>query len=185
MERCVIPSRRGLSIQHQSPPLSRFWHRTISKLPIQEKQTIQLSSNVTDNPAIIANIKIGDQTLRLAGIHVLSPTNTERMIVRNQQFKEIGDALANSTAPTILVGDFNCTVWSPFLNDLMKTTRLFDSRRGFGYQPTWCEQFWPFLIPIDHAFVSDRIHVHNRNVGSESGGSDHYPIFCDISISSK
>ena len=169
----------------EAPRWHGFGIAVFSKFPIKNHSIVQLAKTQSDNPAVVAHVLIGDQELRIVGIHVASPINRERLKLRNKQFLEIGGLIAQNDTPTILIGDFNCTVWSPYLQTLMKTTALKDSRQGFGYMASWNANDWPFQIPIDHALVSEQIHVHDRSVGNQSGGSDHFPIFCEVSISPK
>ena len=160
------------------------WHgfgiAIFSKYPISQTKVIQLTKQSTDNPLIVTNVAFGDQTIRIAALHVLSPTNRYRLDLRNQQFVEVANAVSNQEIPTMVMGDFNCTPWSPFLTDFARDTGYRDSRRGFGYQGTWPADQWITRIPIDHAFVSADIHVHSRLVGPRSG-SDHLPIILEVS----
>jgi endonuclease/exonuclease/phosphatase (EEP) superfamily protein YafD len=166
----------------ESPRWHGFGIAFYSKLPIVEEEILQLAKTKTDSPALIAHVQVGDQKLRVMGIHVLSPVNRERMKMRNEQLIEISDYLSQSDEPTILLGDFNCSAWSSHIKRLLKTAKLSDSRQGFGYLASWNSSKWPLQIPIDHAFTSKHIRVHDRSVGSDSGGSDHFPIFCEVSI---
>lgn len=165
------------------------WHgfgiAFFSKFPISDSSTVQLADNQTDGPALSIKLKVGQRDLRLVGVHAVSPMNVERLRIRNVQFEDISLYLSQCEEPTILLGDFNCTTWSPYLQKLMRDAELSDSRRGFGYLPTWNANDWPFQIPIDHFLVSDQIRVHDRSVGSDSAGSDHFPIFCEVSIAPK
>ena len=172
------------------------WHgfgiAVMSKIPIDSQEILQLGvfedengkrQRITDNPCPVVNLKFGDRAVRLVGFHSLSPMNQHRMAIRNFQFFELGKYLSADDVPTILVGDFNCTTWSYFLKkDLLKRAGLFDSRQGIGYQGTWSADLKPFLIPIDHAFVSRHMHVHRRWTG-EPRGSDHRPIIVEVSVS--
>lgn len=183
------PWRTPFSILHdqypyrvEAPRLHGFGIALFSKFPIKSESVLQLARTQSDCPAIDATLLVGDQTLRIVGLHAVSPMNSERMAIRNQQFSDMANHLQLNEEPTILMGDFNCTTWSPFLGDLMRATRLSDSRQGFGYQASWNASRWPLQIPIDHFLVSKHIHVHQRRVGHESGGSDHFPIVCEISI---
>ncbi len=163
------------------------WHgfgiAIFSKLPLTNKQSFQLTPDITDAPMVMAEFMVGKQTLRVAGLHVFSPTSTHRMEIRNQQIIEAAEILNKSKTPTVILGDFNCTPWSPFLDDFQQDLEYRDSRVGFGYQGTWCARYrWPALIPIDHAFVSPTVHVHDRFVGDHAN-SDHYPIIVELSLS--
>lgn len=66
---------------------------------------------------------------------------------------------------------------------------LLDSRRGFGWMPTWPVLSPPgivatlvgalFAIPIDHVLVSPGIGVADRRTGPPFG-SDHLPLKVDL-----
>jgi endonuclease/exonuclease/phosphatase (EEP) superfamily protein YafD len=161
------------------------WHgfgvAVFSKHPLSDTEVVQLTEGKTDNPFVITNVQFGSQKIRVAALHVFSPTSPTRMTLRNQQLAEVSQALGTDQIPTVVTGDFNCTPWSPFLDDFLNETGLRDSRQGFGYQATWHADTWPLRIPIDHAFVSDEIHVHRRYVGGY-GGSDHFPIVYEVSF---
>lgn len=162
------------------------WHgygiALFSKRPLENPQVWQLTSDQTDVPALTATVKVGDHSLRLAGLHTMSPTSLMRMRLRNDQMNEIADLLADSNEPTILMGDFNCTPWSPFFKDVIGKCGYRDSRRGQGHLASWnLETPALFWIPIDHALVSNEIHVHQRSVG-KACGSDHRPLIMEVSI---
>ena len=151
-----------------------------SKYPLSDIQIYKLPAINIDNPFLSAVVSFDEQSIRLAAVHAYSPTSKARLSFRNQQFRKVAQLLGNAEIPTVVVGDFNCTPWSPFLKDFQATTGLGDSRRGFGNQATWPTQS-PFLrIPIDHAFVSPDVCVHDRFVGGATG-SDHLPIILEIS----
>ena len=160
------------------------WHvygiAMFSKYPISDTKVVQLMPSVTDNPFITTNVTFGDQTIRMAALHTVSPINPERLQLRNQQIAEVAEELSKSDVPTIVMGDFNCTPWSSFLVEFVAQTGYRDSRRGFGYQATWPANHWILRIPIDHAFVSPDVHVHSRVVGERSD-SDHLPILVEVS----
>lgn len=160
------------------------WHgfgvAMLSKYPLENRKISQLTGHATDNPLIMADVKFAGQTIRIAAMHVISPMNRDRMDIRNSQLSEAADIFAGDGKPTVVMGDFNCTPWSPFLQDFLVKTGYRDSRQGFGYQGTWPAQHWPLRIPIDHAFVSEEIHVHSRTLG-HSAGSDHIPIVFEVS----
>ena len=164
------------------------WHgfgiAIFSKRPLGNSTATMLTKGVTDNPLLTADIEIDGRAVRLAGVHLLSPMNRHRLKIRNKQLKEIADYLSQQEIPTIVMGDFNCTPWSPFLSDFLNRLNLRDSRMGFGYQASWNAAHPFLLIPIDHAFVSPEIHVHSRILG-DFAGSDHYPLVFDVSLPSE
>ena len=166
----------------QAPRWHGFGVAMFSKFPVEESQVYQLTKEDTDVPMLVATVKVGDQSLRLAGMHPMSPTNSYRLNLRNQQFADAAKILKLKKTPTIVMGDFNCVPWSQYLSDFLETLDYRDSRQGFGYHGSWHRSFKPFMIPIDHAFVSPRIHVHDRYVARGSA-SDHLPVVVEISIS--
>ena len=130
---------------------------------------------------IVAEVPIGNQTLRLFGVHLISPTNAFRLTMRNAQLAEISEHVNKQPMSTVLMGDFNCTPASPYLQDLLRDTGLRDSRQGFGYQATWNRELWPLMIPIDHFLVSPDCHIQDRSTAA-AAGSDHLPIVMEISL---
>jgi endonuclease/exonuclease/phosphatase (EEP) superfamily protein YafD len=180
--------KRNLEVLNADYPhrsLSSRWHgfgvAIFSKIPLNDTRVHQITAKETDNPLLVTNINVGGQTLRLVVLHVVSPTNPNRLRLRNRQLNEVGVLLSAQTEPTVVMGDFNCTPWSPFLSDFLDTTGYRDSRQGFGYQGSWHSKIPGLRIPIDHAFVSPRVHVHDRYVAGQ-GGSDHFPIVFEISV---
>ena len=165
--------------------LAPRWHgygiAIFSRLPLEQTEVVQLIPKVADTPMAVVRVRVGGQSLRLAAVHSLSPTNAFRFQLRNQQFKEIAQTLNDDSCPTIVMGDFNCTLASPYLQDFLSETGYRDSRQGFGYQPTWHRDIWPLQIPIDHALVSPEVVVHRRWVADEAG-SDHFPIVFEVSV---
>ena len=167
--------------RHEQPRWHGFGVAIFSKLPIVKKAVMHTAGSRFDFPLALATVKIGDRELRIAGVHLLSPRDPSRLEIRNLQMREIGQYLSTETVPTVLVGDFNCAPWSPFLSDLMGRTGYRDSRQGFGYHATWHAKRFFFRVPIDHAFVSPEVYVHDRSVG-QSAGSDHFPVTVEVSV---
>lgn len=160
------------------------WHgfgvALLSKYPLLDSEIHQLTQSDTDCPLVISNVSFGEQKFRMVALHVVSPISRVRLKLRNEQFEEVAEILSDREGPTVVMGDFNCTPWSPFLRDFMADTGLRDSRRGFGHHATWPADKWMVRIPIDHALVSEGVHVHDRRVGDRSD-SDHLPILFEIS----
>ena len=161
------------------------WHgfgvAVFSKLKFVDSRVTQIAPDRTDNPFPMVTVYAGQQRLRIAGAHLLSPMDSHRLEIRNQQIREIGDVLVSANVPTVLVGDFNCVPWSAYLSDFLNETRYRDSRQGFGYGGTWHARKGFMSLPIDHAFVSERVQVHRRTIG-RNAESDHFPIVLEVSV---
>lgn len=162
------------------------WHgfgiALFSKRPIVASTTHQLTSDLTDNPVVEAELELDGRPVRILGLHLFSPTNLPRMRLRNAQLKELPTIVRSRELPTVVAGDFNCTPWSPPLFRCLSRSGLRDSRQGFGYQASWHARMWPLFIPIDHFFLSREWHVHRRRVEDDRGGSDHLPVLIEISL---
>ena len=135
-------------------------------------------------PSIVAVVDFDDCQLRVIGTHPLPPIGSERSNRRNQHLAQLAELVKDSVLPTVVVGDLNCTPWSPHFRRLLQRAKLADSRLGFGIQATWPTDILPLRIPIDHALVSPEIGVFHRFVGPHIG-SDHFPIVVDIQVPMK
>lgn len=151
-----------------------------SKLPLHDVTSISLLEYF-DAPIIQASVEHDGQRLHITAVHAVSPLSRFRFHARNDQLVQLAQSLANHGNPQVVVGDFNATTWSPYLQQFLRSTRLRDSRQGFGLQPSWPQFFWTAMIPIDHAFFSEDIHIHRRWVERDIG-SDHFPIVIEISL---
>ena len=164
------------------------WHgygvAIFSKFPLTSTDVSQLLDKEADTPIVSADLEIGSTKIRLLATHLISPVSQRRATLRNEQMVDVAEVVNRRSVPTVLVGDFNCATWSPFMQDLLNATGLRDSRNGFGFQGSW-ENKYPWLMtPIDHALVSPTIHVHRRFVGGVTG-SDHLPVIVEVSVMSQ
>lgn len=83
----------------------------------------------------------------------------------------------------IVAGNFNLTPFNKIFQHLVNETGLFNSARGFGYQPTWPGWMSISAIPIDHILLSKKLLVADRQVGP-SIGAEHYPIWVGLGFDS-
>ena len=151
----------------------------LSKFPVLEHRVIKLSE--IGNAILEATLEVNQQTVVFYGVHFQSPVFIQKFVERKKQFLWLAHQINQKTEPVIVAGDFNSTPFSPLFQQLLKISDLKDSRKGFGWQPSW-PAFLPFFwLPIDHILVSPEIQVHNRTTGSFIG-SDHYPVFAELSI---
>lgn len=99
---------------------------------------------------------------------------------RNDELDAIAESISTQALPCILIGDLNCTPFSPFFEKLLNKSNLKDSERGFGIQPTW-SLHWPApLFPIDHLLHSSKFTTTNR-ILLKPVGSDHSPLLVELS----
>jgi endonuclease/exonuclease/phosphatase (EEP) superfamily protein YafD len=154
----------------------------LSKLPARKLEIRQIGP--AGVPSIYAEITTPDGgSFHVVGSHPVPPTNARRAEMRNRQLAGLARLLATLDGPVVLLGDLNTTSWSPCFRDLVTTTKLRDSRHGFGNQPSWPSSLIYFGIAIDHVLVSNDIAVRDRCVGPDIG-SDHRPVIADLAIPS-
>lgn len=132
-------------------------------------------------PSIIVKVMQEKREFTIVATHPLPPRTALYSAQRNEQLITLANYVKKLETPVIVIGDLNVTPWSPYFKDFVQTTKLKDSRRGFGIHCTWPSMAPLFWIPIDHCLVSTNVKVHNRKV-MPNYGSDHYPIIIRFSI---
>lgn len=136
-----------------------------------------------DNPSLYAEIVVNGERLHLLSIHPHSPISAEYSKLRNIDLQQAFYYVDQLRGAVVLVGDFNTTQFSPFLQQLVEQSRLKDTQLEFGLQPSWHAGVPKLLrIPIDHAMVTPEVNVVSRNLG-EPTGSDHLPVVVKIDLS--
>ena len=130
---------------------------------------------------IRGSFKFKEKVFTLFGVHLTSPVGKNRTNLRNKQLVSLAEEIQKNNQPTVVVGDFNITPWSPYFKEFIQKTRLHDARKGIGVYPTWLAKFAPLAIPIDHGLTSSGIKVGSFSLGTNFD-SDHLPIILDFTI---
>lgn len=125
-------------------------------------------------PAVIGEFATGER-FTVVGVHLVPPVGAGLARLQAEQFRALTERLANVKGPTLLLGDFNATPWSPRLDALLDGTRLRDAARGRWLWRTWPVGMPPLGIPIDHALHSPGVTVVQHRRGPDVG-SDHFPV---------
>jgi endonuclease/exonuclease/phosphatase (EEP) superfamily protein YafD len=152
-----------------------------SRLPVERVDVIALGRERI--PGLVAQLHRGPRVLSVVTVHPRPPLQSHYFQQRNEQLRDAAAIVQALPAPKILVGDFNTSPWSPYYSHLIRLTRLYNARKGFGLLPTW-PTFMPsrfLMIPIDHCLVSPDISVIGMRAGRNIG-SDHLPIIVDMRI---
>lgn len=100
--------------------------------------------------------------------------------LRNEQLEELVKTV-DTTTPTILIGDLNTSCWGSSFKRLLKNSKLKNSSKGFGFQPTWPAGTPILFTAIDHMLHSDNIVIVDRRIG-KNVGSDHLPLIVDFVV---
>ena len=165
----------------QRSAASGFGIALFSRIPIDDLYIKYLDAPWGKVPSIHGTLTIDGKPIHLALVHTLSPLERDRFESRNIQFEELTEHLSKVNHPVLMMGDLNCTTWSPYLRKMIHDLDLNDTRQGRGYQGSWPAPLWPLLIPIDHVLVSDGIVVTKRRLESYIG-SDHYPVYFEFGV---
>lgn len=136
---------------------------------------------VVGMPTVVAHLAPPSGPYTVIGVHPSSPKSAQTFARRNRELARLAELAVLERGPLVVMGDLNCTSWSPDFQDLVEETGLVDSRLGFGVQATWPGLPLPLRIPIDHCLVSRDVAVKGRRVGPEVG-SDHRGIVMDLEI---
>jgi endonuclease/exonuclease/phosphatase (EEP) superfamily protein YafD len=134
-------------------------------------------------PSVLAELAVGERTLRIAGVHAVPPGPSGATARRDALLLDAASELARLDGPRVLAGDFNLTPWAPVFKDVLRLSGLADSR-GQGLHLTWPGRapLYPlFLIPIDHVLVSPDVSAARREELSPSG-SDHFAVAVTLGL---
>lgn len=122
-----------------------------------------------------------ERCVNIVALHAAPPFEA-RGTRRARQYEIAARFASAAGAPTILLGDLNCTPWSPAFDRLLAAAGVRDSGRGRGLHLTWFSPV-PFIgLPIDHVLVGRGVGVSGRRIGPDIG-SDHLPVIADLSLS--
>jgi endonuclease/exonuclease/phosphatase (EEP) superfamily protein YafD len=177
-----LRARYPYVVDGQSPSVFSLF--LFSRVPLSDVAILKLPEP-GGFPALVARAcRDGDgdglACLRIIGIHPPPPVSPRIAAERYATLRAIPDLMDKRDAGrTVLLGDFNCTPWSPLFRDLLAATALRDSARGFDLSPTWASRWLPAGLKIDHILVGSAIAVSDHHVGDDVG-SDHFPVVADL-----
>lgn len=166
--RCLEP-RRG-----------NFGMAIYSRRPLTRQRVLNLGEQ---GPLCMAvDLELAGRPLTVWGVHTYPPVSAEASAARNMHLANLARLMGEEPADCVVVGDLNCTSWSPWFEIFTQQTGLRDSRTGWGVQATWpARPLWlaPLQVPIDHCLVSSSVGVAARHVTGRFG-SDHVGVVVDL-----
>lgn len=165
--------------QLEIPRADNFGIGYYSKIEPQFSKTEALNDALL--PSILARYVIDSDTVFVLGTHPLPPINQFQFESRNDQFQRIGTLINSLGGHFVLAGDLNSSSYSPYFKQMVKTSKLKDSRNGYGVLATWPSRRFLMQTTLDHFLVSKDLLVLDRTVGNYLG-SDHLPITLKIGI---
>ncbi len=120
-------------------------------------------------------IELPEGPVTIIAMHPQAPVSQDAWGWRNGTLRDLARLCAEQKDPVILMGDMNCSPWSPFFEKFEKESGLRSPQVRWMPRRTWPAGL-PFIwTAIDQFFVSERIVPVAEWVGPELG-SDHYPI---------
>jgi endonuclease/exonuclease/phosphatase (EEP) superfamily protein YafD len=165
--------------KHLQPRKDSGGMALFSRVPIEDLEVRWLGES---GPSVIlARLVLPSGTLTLIGAHTPSPKSPRNFTARNHGLTNLGELASSRAGAVMLLGDLNCTSWSPYFQDLLAVSGLLDSRRGFGVEASWPDLPLPMRIPIDHCLTTPDVSIKGRKIGANVG-SDHRPLIVDFSI---
>jgi len=150
-----------------------------SKNPIKIAHTIDLGGH--PYPALVASVVVDDTVVNVIVMRPPPPILKQWAQAQRDQFYALKALVADLTGPTVVLGDFNSTPWSPTFRQLLAGSGLRDANIGFSYAPTWPAGAGILALPIDHCLVSSGISVRDFRRGA-TVGSDHLPVIADLAL---
>ena len=138
-------------------------------------------------PSLDLKVTIDQEPIHICATHPYVPLTRETARMRNEQLREISHLMSHQGS-RILLGDFNCTPWSPHFVDVLRAADVTPAGYGRGLRPTWYRRAraygpllktWVFALKLDHVLLSDDLRAVNHLIGP-CLGSDHRPIIVDF-----
>jgi len=158
-----------------------------SKLPFTQEQSEACPDNAYGDQRtghILAAFTLADGTqFSVLTTHLDWPA--PRISRQHEEFDQLAAAIAQTSGPLVVVGDFNSTSWSYAIRGFARNAGLTRQDHSlltypmlFYYLDAWRPTL-PFL-PLDHVLTRG-IDVHELHAG-EATGSDHRPVVFTMSV---
>lgn len=158
-----------------------FGMAIFSSLPVNSFRYININDGW--NKYSVTDFFVSGQNIRMYELHTPPPMSKEFFEQRNINLELMAKLLEKDRSTyRILIGDFNSTIYSPYLQNVIKRGYMNHSQQGFNLSGTW-PKFMPspFRIAIDHLFTSKQIEIVKRSV-LPYGDSDHLPVLTELKI---
>lgn len=155
----------------------------LSKLLIDEMEVKTIGNEAFPTVVIRGATNGYEVPFVLYSIHPHPPILPSYAKWRNNVLVSAAEAIAKEkVSHKILIGDFNCTSFSPWFKKMSETSGLYNSNDGIGVVGTWPSFLPPvFRIGIDNMLLSDNIKVDKKELGPRIG-SDHLPVITTLDL---
>lgn len=153
----------------------------ISKYPLENTKVVAQHKN---GAIIRTEVKVDyDTKVAVYALHIPPPFNSEWYGLRNEFFSKLSQKLEEDKMRSIVMGDFNTTIFSPVMQEFIKTNQYELDNMS---ETVWPECSWNgysdvACARIDHVFVSRQFGVGRSYIG-EGYGSDHKPVVVELLV---
>lgn len=162
---------------------SSFGIHLFSRLPLDSPEIRFLAGQ--DTAQVVTGVTLASgEIVDFLGVHPRPPlpSNDNTTISRDAVLYKAALLLREHERTGIVAGDFNATPWETAVRRMRQIGNLQETRRGYGYVPTFNANSWWMSWPLDHIFHEAGFATLSLERLS-SFGSDHYPFvgrFCRI-----
>lgn len=152
----------------------------LSRLPFERIELVW--GDWLGRPILEAELQVAGQRVVVLVAHTMRPGRAESTAACYGMLRGLAER-ARAFPRVILVGDLNATATQPIFADLLQRANLVDSRRGFGWQPSWRSSVLERGLPLDldHVLASPDVGVLDRRLGPDFG-SDHLPVLARVAF---
>lgn len=149
-----------------------------SRFPLTNSKVLPFGDDLPSS--ISAVVESQGQHIEIIVAHPNAPMTSDLAKQRNRQLRLLSEHVGNSGRESILLGDLNVAMWSPYYGDLVKKAGLKNARNGWGIGGSW-PPVAGFGVPIDHILSTSKIELREFRV-LPSIGSDHLPIAARVVV---
>ncbi|MBP6880785.1 endonuclease/exonuclease/phosphatase family protein [Candidatus Saccharibacteria bacterium] len=126
-----------------------------------------------------AELNFHGQKIDLLAVHPDAPYTKQKSYKQDLQLRQLQSQFEKISTPTVIMGDFNLTAFSPRYRNLFDDANLYDAGFNQGFKITWCfNEAKFFCAPIDH-ILSNGFLVNYYGV-KKIGNSDHRLIEANL-----
>jgi endonuclease/exonuclease/phosphatase (EEP) superfamily protein YafD len=132
-------------------------------------------------PIITTKVTFSGRLVEVIALHAPNPITPYGFRRQSEQFTSL--VKLQTTAPQVIMGDFNATPWGSAYMKVLENLKLVDSRRELGFlSNTWAPLFcFVPLLPIDHIFGNKEAQIVYLKTFAITG-SDHEGILGEVRI---
>lgn len=159
----------------EHPRSDNYGIAVYSSAPLSDARAVTSSGGGV--PMLRANIRGARGWVRLIGAHTKAPVSNHNLRLRDSHLSDIRAIVDESPEPAIVMGDLNCSRWSPSFRRLdVGRSELINPFPGIFRPSTWRPFRVGVTTPIDHVLFTTDFGLSDAWVEDADLGSDHQPV---------